>query len=106
MNVHVSESGGIRNATRTPVVCEYAGIPGTIGSMSEFGIGTAAHIHPGVAASNVRSDSETCGVLPQAEDFSSSPLRFEDGYAFPPTAPCLGEDMNIVERWRIQPKTC
>ena len=106
MNVHVSESGGIHNATRTPLMCEYAGIPGMIGSMSEFGIGTAAHIHPGVAASNVRPDSETCGFIHQAEDFSSSPLRFEDGHAFPPTAPGLGVDMNMVERWRIQPKTC
>ena len=107
VNVYVSESGGIRNAARTLAMCEYAGIPGMIGSMPEFGVGTAAQIHLGVAASNVQLDSDTCGVLYHAEDLLTTPLRFENGHAYPPSGPGLGVevDMDVVERWRTPPKT-
>ena len=37
--------------------------PCMIGSMPEFGIGTAAQIHLGVAMTNLGPDSDTCGVL-------------------------------------------
>ena len=38
-------------------------MPCMIGSMPEFGIGTAAQIHLGVAMTNLGPDSDTCGVL-------------------------------------------
>lgn len=61
-----------------------------IGSMPEFGIGTAAQIHLGVAMTNLGPDSDTCGVLYHAEDLLTKPLRIENGFAYPPEGPGLG----------------
>ncbi|MGH7320305.1 MAG: mandelate racemase/muconate lactonizing enzyme family protein [Candidatus Rokuibacteriota bacterium] len=101
-NVYVSEAGGLLNASRVFAVCEAAGVPCMIGSMPEFGIGTAAQIHLGVAMTNLGPDSDTCGVLYHAEDLLTRPLRIEGGYAYPPEGPGLGVevDMAVVERWR------
>lgn len=104
VNVYVSESGGLLNASRTFAICEAAGTPCMIGSMPEFGLGTAACIHLGVAMTNLGLDSDTCGVLYHAEDLLAEPLRIEDGFAYPPAGPGLGVtlDMDVVKRWRIQ----
>ncbi len=105
VNVYVTESGGIGNAAQTLAMCECANIPGMIGSMPELGVGTAAQIHLGVAATNVRLDSDTCGSLYHEEDLLRAPLRFENGHAFSPEGPGLGVavDMDVVERWRVPP---
>jgi muconate cycloisomerase len=101
-NVYVTEAGGLLNASRIFTLCEAAGMPCMIGSMPEFGIGTAAQIHLGVAMPNLGPDSDTCGVLYHAEDLLTRPLRIEGGYAYPPDGPGLGVeiDMDVLERWR------
>lgn len=101
-NVYVTEAGGLLNASRIFTLCEAAGMPCMIGSMPEFGIGTAAQMHLGVAMTNLGPDSDTCGVLYHAEDLLTRPLRIEGGYAYPPEGPGLGVevDMAVVERWR------
>jgi len=104
VNVYVSESGGLFNATRTFAMCEAAGIPCMIGSMPEFGLGTAACIHLGVSMTNLGFDSDTCGVLYHAEDLLAEPLHIEGGFAYPPTGPGLGVTLNldVVKRWAVQ----
>nr|MCU0987921.1 hypothetical protein [Acetobacteraceae bacterium] len=67
-NVYVSEAGGLLAASKIFTLCEAAGMPCMIGSMPEFGIGTAAQIHLGVAMTNLGPDSDTCGSLYHAED--------------------------------------
>lgn len=105
VNVYVTESGGIRNAATTFGLCELAGLPCMIGSMPEFGIGTAAQIHLGLAMTNLGLDSDTCGCLYHQEDLLKTPLRFERGHAFAPDGPGLGIelDMDVVERWKTPP---
>lgn len=100
-NVYVTESGGLLNASRIFAMCEAANIPCMIGSMPEFGIGTAAQIHLGVAMTNLGPDSDTCGVLYHQEDLLKTPLRIENGFAYPPEAPGLGVevDMAILDKW-------
>jgi muconate cycloisomerase len=100
-NVYVTEAGGLHAAARIFAMCEAASIPCMIGSMPEFGIGTAAQIHLGVAMTNLGPDSDTCGVLYHAEDLLTQPLRIEDGFAYPPEGPGLGVeiDMDVLERW-------
>jgi muconate cycloisomerase len=104
-NVYVTEAGGLLNATRIFAMCEAAGIPCMIGSMPEFGIGTAAQIHLGVAMTNLGPDSDACGVLYHAEDLLKTPLKIENGFSYPPEGPGLGVeiDMNVLERWRHEP---
>ncbi|WP_291295468.1 mandelate racemase/muconate lactonizing enzyme family protein [Elioraea sp.] len=101
-NVYVSEAGGLLAASKIFTLCEAAGLPCMIGSMPEFGIGTAAQIHLGVAMTNLGPDSDTCGSLYHAEDLLVTPLRIEDGFAYPPEAPGLGVeiDMRVLERWQ------
>jgi muconate cycloisomerase len=105
VNVYVSESGGLLPASRTFSLCELAGIPCMIGSMPEFGVGTAAQIHLGVAMTNLGYDSDTCGVLYHEADLLKAPLRLENGHAFPPAGPGLGVelDMAVVEAWQRPP---
>ena len=101
-NVYVTEAGGLLNASRIFAMCEAAGMPCMIGSMPEFGIGTAAQIHLGVAMTNLGPDSDTCGVLYHQEDLLKTPLRIENGFSYPPEGPGLGVeiDMKILESWR------
>jgi len=104
-NVYVTEAGGLLNAMRIFAMCEAAGMPCMIGSMPEFGIGTAAQIHLGVAMTNLGPDSDTCGVLYHEEDLLTAPLRIENGFSYPPTGPGLGVEIDpkVFERWRKGP---
>jgi L-alanine-DL-glutamate epimerase-like enolase superfamily enzyme len=101
VNVYVTEAGGLLNASKIFSMCEAASMPCMIGSMPEFGIGTAAQIHLGVAMTNLGPDSDACGVLYHQEDLLTKPLRIADGYSYPPDGPGLGVtvDMNILEKW-------
>lgn len=101
-NVYVTEAGGLLNASRIFGMCEAAGLPCMIGSMPEFGIGTAAQIHLGIAMTNLGPDSDTCGVLYHQEDLLRTPLRIENGFAYPPEGAGLGIDidLSILDRWR------
>jgi L-Ala-D/L-Glu epimerase / N-acetyl-D-glutamate racemase len=101
-NVYVTEAGGLLNASRIFAMFEAAGLPCMIGSMPEFGIGTAAQIHLGVAMTNLGPDSDTCGVLYHEEDLLTKPLKIEGGFAYPPEGPGLGVeiDMKVLERWQ------
>jgi muconate cycloisomerase len=100
-NVYVTEAGGLQNAAKIFAMCEAAGMPCMIGSMPEFGIGTAAQIHLGVAMNNLGPDSDTCGVLYHQEDLLTTPLRIENGFSYPPEGPGLGVevDMKVLESW-------
>ena len=100
-NVYVTEAGGLLNASRIFAMCEAANIPCMIGSMPEFGIGTAAQIHLGVAMTNLGPDSDACGVLYHQEDLLKNPLRIENGFSYPPEGPGLGVeiDMAVLEKW-------
>ena len=102
-NVYVTEAGGLLNASNIFAMCEAAGMPCMIGSMPEFGIGTAAQIHLGVAMTNLGPDSDTCGVLYHQEDLLKTPLRIENGFSYPPEGPGLGVeiDMKVFESWRL-----
>ncbi|MCC6469428.1 MAG: mandelate racemase/muconate lactonizing enzyme family protein [Alphaproteobacteria bacterium] len=104
-NVYVTEAGGLLNAMRVFAMCEAAGMPCMIGSMPEFGIGTAAQIHLGIAMTNLGPDSDTCGVLYHEEDLLKVPLRIENGFAYPPAGPGLGIEIDpqVFDRWRKGP---
>ena len=105
VNIYVAESGGIAKARRTFEMCETFGLGCLIGAMPEFGIGTAAQIHLGVAMANLGYDSDTCGVLYHESDLLVTPLRIEGGFAYPPEGPGLGieVDRKILAAW-AQPR--
>ena len=103
INVYVCEAGGLMAATRIFQMAETAGIPCMIGSMPELGLGTAAQIHLGTAMTNLGLDSDACGVVYQSADLLKTPLRIENGFAYPPEKPGLGVeiDLDAVARYQI-----
>ena len=104
INVYVAETGGIYPSLKIFHLAELAGIECAIGSMPEFGFGTAAQAHLGVAAPVLRHPSDVAGVLYQNDDLIVSPLRIEDGYAYPPENPGLGveADWEKIEFYRVR----
>ena len=102
VNVYVSEAGGLFRAAQIFALCEAALIPCVIGSMPETGVGTAAEVHLGVAMSNLGYASDCCGSRYFAEELLRTPLRVEDGLAYPPHEPGLGVEVDetVFEKWR------
>lgn len=90
LNVWVAEAGGRAPAMECFRLAELAGVECAIGSMPELGIGTAAQARLGVAAPGLRHPSDAAGSLHQADDLVVTPLRIEDGFAYPPEGPGLG----------------
>lgn len=101
VNVYVAEAGGIFRAAQIFAMCEAARIPCAIGSMPETGVGTAAEVHLGVAMANLGFASDCCGSAYFDEDFLKTPLRVENGFAFPPAGPGLGVEIDeeVFQRW-------
>ena len=104
INVYVAETGGIYPSLKIFHLAELAGIECAIGSMPEFGVGTAAQAHLGVAVPVLRHPSDVAGVLYQGDDLICSPLRIENGYAYPPEGPGLGvePDWEKIEFYRAR----
>ena len=101
VSVYVAEAGGLFRAAQIFSMCEAANIPCVIGSMPETGVGTAAEVHLGVAMTNLGFASDCCGSVYFEEDLLRTPLRVVDGFAYPPTGPGLGVEVDeeIFERW-------
>ena len=104
LSVYVHESGGVLKASRNLAMAGAAGMTGLIGAMPELGIGTAAHIHIALAAPRdvLVHDSDCCGCIYWLEDFLTTPLKIEGGYAYPPPgAVGLGVELDseAVTRW-------
>lgn len=103
INVYVAESGGLYPAARILSAAEMAGILGCIGSMPEFGIGTAAQGHLGAALPNVAHPSDVAGFMYQSDDLIMEELEIRDGYYHVSDRPGLGVtlDEEALERYRI-----
>lgn len=104
-NVYVMEAGGLREGRQAFATLEAAGIPCMLGSMPEFGIGTAAQLHLGATVPNLMETNDLCGFDYQLEDYLVEPLVIEDGTIAVPDGPGLGVELNrkMLEAWRIEP---
>jgi L-alanine-DL-glutamate epimerase-like enolase superfamily enzyme len=103
INVYVSEAGGLYPAARILHAAEMAGILGCIGSMPEFGIGTAAQAHLAAAVPNVRHPSDVAGFLYQGDDLILEELAIRDGFFHISDRPGLGVtlDVEALNRYRV-----
>lgn len=101
-NTYVSESGGISRAMQIANLCDAAGLGFCIGSMPEFGIGTAAELHLAMAAPRIDHPSDVIGNLYFEDDIICETLPVRDGFAYPLEAPGLGVtlDWEKVRRYR------
>jgi glucarate dehydratase len=83
------EAGGLLQARKQAAVCEAAGLPVTLHSGGELGVGTAAYLHLAATIPNL-----TLAIDLQypnmSRDVLPARLPFEDGTMTPPTGPGLG----------------
>jgi L-alanine-DL-glutamate epimerase-like enolase superfamily enzyme len=102
-NVYVAEAGGIGPAAAVFSLAEAAGIPCMIGSMPEFGIGTAAQAHLAFAMRNIGFACDLNGFTYHSDDVCEHGLRIEDGYLYPPRGPGLGIEIDRarVDQYRV-----
>lgn len=101
-NVYVSESGGLYRSMQIANLCDIAGVGFCIGSMPEFGIGTAAELQLGLAAPRIDHPSDVIGNLYFEDDVIKETLPVEDGCALAVDRPGLGVslDWDKVEKYR------
>ena len=93
-NVYVSEAGGLYKAMEIANMCHTAGIGFAIGSMPEFGIGTAAEVHLGIAAPSIDHPSDVIGNQYFTDDIINETLPLQDGCALSLEKPGLGVTLN------------
>jgi len=101
-NIYVSESGGLNRSMQIANLCETAGVGFCIGSMPEFGIGTAAELHLGIAAPRIDHPSDVIGNLYFVDDVIAEVLPVNEGFAYAVERPGLGVslDWDKVEKYR------
>ncbi len=102
-NVYVAEAGGLGPAADIFALAEAARLPCIIGSMPEFGIGTAAQAHLAFAMRNLGYASDINGCVYHSDDIINETLPIDNGYILPPLGPGLGVSLNQakVAEYRI-----
>lgn len=100
-NIYVMEAGGLREAGQAFAVFEAAGIPTMLGSMPEFGIGTAAQLHLGAVAPNLLVTNDLCGFMYHQRDIVHDSPVVRHGEVFVPSGPGLGVELDdaLLARW-------
>jgi muconate cycloisomerase len=103
INIYVSESGGLQPARQIAELAGLAGVGVVIGSMPEFGIGTAAQAHLAVSLPELSHPSDVAGYLYQGDDLVVAPPPIEAGYALTPPGPGLGVELDEekLARYRV-----
>jgi muconate cycloisomerase len=94
VNIYVAEAGGLAPARLIADLASLAGVGVCIGSMSEFGIGTAAAAHLAVSLPYLDHPSDVAGYLYHADDVVVTSPPIENGYALPPRGPGLGVELD------------
>lgn len=90
-------------ALRASAIAQAAGLPVTLGSQGELGIGTVAMAHVAVCMPNLAYESDISGHLRYPEDIIEGALDYRDGAIVPPDAPGLGVtlDEERLARFRL-----
>jgi muconate cycloisomerase len=103
LSVYVCEAGGLLAAAAAFATGAAAGLPCTLGSQCELGIGTAAMAHLAVCMPNLAYESDITGHLRYPADVIVESLDYAGGAIRPPDGPGLGVtlDEDAVERWRL-----
>jgi len=103
INIKIMKSAGLLKAKEIAAICEAAGIPNSLGSMLELGVGTAAGMQFAAACPNITYRAEIVGPLFLEDDLIEKPLKFEDGSLKLPEGVGLGVtvDLAALEEYRV-----
>jgi muconate cycloisomerase len=103
INIKLGRPGGYDGAMKMQAVAEAAGLPVTVGTMMELGIGTAAAAHLAAACKNLAYTSDFTGPTLLKDDILTEPVHFEDSYVCVPQGPGLGVEIDEekLARYRL-----
>lgn len=94
INIKLGRPGGFTGAKKMEAVADAAGLPVTVGTMMEMGVGTAAALQFAVTCQNLVDTCDFTGPTLLNDDILTEPLRFEDGYLYLPEGPGLGVEID------------
>ena len=95
INIKIMKSAGLMKAREIAAVSSAAGIPNSLGSMLESGVGTAAGLHFATTCTNIKYRAEIVGPLFLEDDLIEKPLEFNNGSLKPPKGPGLGVEVDL-----------
>jgi L-alanine-DL-glutamate epimerase-like enolase superfamily enzyme len=106
-SVYVGKSGGIGPARAIADFALAQGIPCTIGSNLELGVGASAMIHLGLSHRGITPDDYPCDIIGPfyyEDDILQEPLSLGGGRAVPTDRPGLGVELDEekVEKYRAR----
>lgn len=103
INIKLGRPGGYDGALKMQAVAEAAGLPVTVGTMMELGIGTAAAAHLAAACKNLAYTSDFTGPTLLRDDILTEPVHFEDSHVCVPQGPGLGVEIDEekLSRYRL-----
>lgn len=93
-SIYVGKSGGIGNARKIAAVADAAGVPCTIGSNLELGVGSAAMLHLGISTPAVTWPCDILTPFYYEDDIVQEPPDIRAGVAFVPQRPGLGVELD------------
>src|SRR5262249_1833337 len=96
-SVYVGKSAGIGPSRRIGAIADAAGVPCTIGSNLEMGVGSAAMIHLAMSTPAFGTADYPCDIIGPffyTEDLLKAPLDIRNGEARPPSGPGLGVELD------------
>jgi muconate cycloisomerase len=106
-SIYIGKAGGIAPARAIADFALAQGIPCTIGSNLELGVGSTAMIHLGLAHPAIAPDRYPCDIIGPfyyEDDILNEPLDLGGGRARASARPGLGVELNMakVERYRVR----
>jgi muconate cycloisomerase len=106
-SIYVGKAGGIGPAKAIADFAASVGLPCTVGSNLELGVGSAAMVHLAIATRGISAEDYPCdiiGPLFYEDDIVRTPLPIAPGEARPNAQPGLGVvlDDEKVERYRVR----
>ncbi|GAA0317651.1 dipeptide epimerase [Bacillus carboniphilus] len=93
-NIKIMKPGGLYPSLKIAGMAEAAGIPLSIGSMIEAGVGTAAGAHFAAAVKYLEYPSDIKGPTLYSDDVLQEPVRIEKGFTYVPDGPGLGVEVD------------
>jgi len=102
VNIKLLKFGGLLPAKKALAVAESANMPAHQSEFWQTEIGKAADAHFGVSGPNFMEESGFELYTIRERAIADNPLRFEDGYIYPPEGPGLGvevEDERLYREW-------
>ena len=94
LNIKISGCGGIKKALEIAAIAEAGGMSVVVGSMLEYGVGTAAGAHFASLFNCETAPAEIVGPLLAQDDIVTPPIKYSGGCIYLDDRPGLGVELD------------